>query len=134
MKLMKGLVQNIIERRSAKRSAKDPEDPEDLYGRSIALELRKFDERERYMIKHEINEILFKHTMNRIQEQPRQTSGQLYNQQYIPAHQIRPSPLFNLQNSLSSVTSPASSSSNQDIPRMSSPLSNITSYTQYINN
>lgn len=112
MKLMKDVVQNIVERRSAKRSGKVPEDPEDLYGRSIAIELRKFDERERYMIKHEINEILFKYTMSRFHEQPRQTLGQLYNQQYIPNyHQMQPSPLFNLQNSCSSVTSPASSSS-----------------------
>ena len=62
--IMKSLASEIKERRSQIQ----PEDSEDLYGKTIANELRKFSERERYVIKHEIDDILFKHTMNRFQQ------------------------------------------------------------------
>ena len=49
------------------------EDAEDLYGKSIDMELRKFSERERYIIKHEFNEILFRYTMKKFQSSTQHT-------------------------------------------------------------
>ena len=41
------------------------QDPEYLYAQSLAAELRNFGEVERCMIKHEINNIIFKYQMNK---------------------------------------------------------------------
>lgn len=69
LEMMKGIARQIQERRSVQKT----DDAEDLYCKSLAIELRKFSERERYVIKHEFNEILFKHNMNRLQSQSTQS-------------------------------------------------------------
>ena len=45
-------------------------DKESIFGDSIAAELRTFSEVERCRIKHEINDILFSHQMNKFQGTP----------------------------------------------------------------
>ena len=44
------------------------QDPEYLYAQSLAAELRNFGEVERCMIKHEINNIIFKYQMNKYRD------------------------------------------------------------------
>ena len=53
-------------------------DPEDLFCQSIASELRQFAPKDRYMIKHEINEVLFKYQMAKFTQSPLCSSGLSY--------------------------------------------------------
>jgi len=71
---------------------------ENLYGKSITIELRKFGERDRYMIKHEFNEILFRHTMKRFEPASyvHQVSNDFYTQPSFTSLSNQ-NQLFNLQ-------------------------------------
>ena len=76
IKLMEDIEREMLMEKELKQTAK-VQDAEETYCINLACELRKFTEEEKCLIKHEINNVMFKYQMRRFNPHTPSFSGQI---------------------------------------------------------